>query len=186
MIGHLSQRQIRYRVQKIHENLCRASQTDMDMILKYWLGVLLEAPCIESLLSNASVELDEQYLPKSVLVSRAAAKIAKQLVTSRKNVTDDLKRTGIDFAVRVGRECSLSTDVRNDIEILSKATSCHWSFSKNVLQAIEFDGVDSLYKRNLKYNAIKATHWPEEILKFVLSEVNSSSRRGASIGTLRC
>ena len=88
VIGHLSQWQIRYRVQKIHENLCRASQTDMDMLLKYWLGVLLEDPCIESLLSNASVELDEQYLPKSVLVSRTAAKIAKQLVTSRKNVTD--------------------------------------------------------------------------------------------------
>ena len=129
------------------------------------------------LFSDYSVVIGK-YLPRSLIILRAATEIAKQLVTSHRNVVDSVKRTGVDFVVMVAKECSLSTNNYHDISILASATSCHHSFAKKILQSIESGHVDGLYKRNIKWNAIKASHWTEEICKFVLHETNSRSVPG--------
>ena len=49
---------------------------------------------------------------------------------------------------------------------------------KKVLQSTESGNVDGLYKHNTKFNAIKASHWPEKISKFVLNETNSRAVPG--------
>ena len=100
------------------------------------------------------------------------------LVTTRRNTTDDIKRSGISVVVKVAQENSLSVDHHSDIELLAKATSCHWTFAKKVLLAIKSEDLESLYERKMKNTAIKATHWPQEISKFVLSEVNSRAIPG--------
>ena len=112
---------------------------------------------------------------QSLIESQIATKIARRLVTSRKNVVDSVKKIGIDFVVQEGL---LSINDHNRISILASATSCHHSFAKKVSQSIESGNVDGLYKRNTKFNAIKVSHWPEEISKFVLNETNRQSVPG--------
>ena len=62
---------------------------------------------------------------------------------------------------------SLLVDHHSDIELLAKAISCHRTFVKKVLLAIKSEDLESLYERKMKNTAIKATHWPQEISKFV-------------------
>ena len=176
--GHLNVRQIRYRVKKLRDKLKKMKEDQLTKLLRYWVGELLDDPKIERLFSECSVLIDTEYMPRSIIVSRKAEEIARKLVTSRKNVSDNVKRTGIDYVVMVAKECSLSKDTHKDIELLAKATSCHRSFAKKVLESIDSGNEDTLYKRNLKYNAIKASHWPELISTFVLHESNSRSVPG--------
>ena len=176
--GQLNARQIRYRVKKLHDKLNNPNKNEVRNLLRYWLNVLLDDPHIELLFSDSSVVIDPKYLPRNIIVSRKAEVIAKKLVTSRKNVSDNTKRVGIDYVVTVAKECSLSTGKYKDIGLLSKATSCHRSFAKKVLVSIESGEEDTLYKRSITHNAIKATNWPEEICKFVLHEINSRSVPG--------
>lgn len=84
-------------------------------------------------------------------------KIAKKLVTSRKNVVDSLKRTSIDYVVMMAEECSLRMKNPNDISILASSTSCHMNFAKKVLVSIKNGNKYHLYKRSTKCNAIKAS-----------------------------
>ena len=56
-----------------------------------WLGLLLDDPCIKSIFDTAGVTIDQNYLPKSIFVAQSASKIAKSLVTSRRNVTDEVR-----------------------------------------------------------------------------------------------
>ena len=124
------------------------------------------------LFTKASVVIDLEYLPKSFIVSKEASLIAQELVTSCCNVKESTKKTGIYFVVSVAKRCSLSTQNHCDVTILANATSCHFHFAKKLLQAIQSGDEQSLYTCNTKCNAIKATHWPEEISKFVLNESN--------------
>ena len=126
---------------------------------------------------DALVVIDLEYLPKCFIVSREASLIAQELVISRRDVNESTKKTGIDFVVSVALKCSLSTGNHCDVTILATATSCHFNFAK-VLQAIQSGDKQLLYTRNTKCNTIKATHWPEEISKFVLNESNSRSVPG--------
>ena len=175
--GHLNERQIRYRVKKLNDSIICPTENDVKLLVKYWLGLLLEHPPIERLFIVASVNIEE-YLPHSLTVLRKAKTIANDLVTSRSNVKDSIRKTGITFVVEVAQQCSLSTKNARDITTLANATSCSWRFAKKVLNAIESGDTEDLYTRQMKYNAIKASEWPEEICKFVLSENNSRSVPG--------
>ena len=95
-----------------------------------------------------------------------------------RNVNDSTKKTGIDFVVSVAKGCSLSTESHFDVTILANATSGHFNFAKKVLRAVQSGDEQLLYIRNTKCNMIKATHWPDEISKFVLNESNSGSVPG--------
>ena len=72
----------------------------------------------------------------------------------------------------------MNSDNQSDTTILANVTSCHHSFAKKVLQAIACGEEQNLYKRDMKCNAIKATHWPEAIQSFVLHESNSRAVPG--------
>ena len=174
---NLNQRQLCYRVNKAIAKI-RITESTLKLLLKYWLGLLIKHRYIEVLFTEASVVIDLEYLPKSFIVSREASLIAEELVTSRPKVKESTKKTGIDFVVSVAKRCYLSTQNHCEITILANATSCHFYFAKKVLQAIQSGDEQSLYTRNTKYIAIKATHWPEEISKFVLNEANSRSVPG--------
>ena len=86
---------------------------------------------------DALVVIDLEYLPKCFIVSREASLIAQELVTSRRDVNESTKKTGIDFVVSVALKCSLSTGNHCDVTILATATSCHFNFAKKALQAIQ-------------------------------------------------
>ena len=175
---NLNQRQLHYRVNKVIAKI-RITESTLKLLLKYWLGLLIKHRYVEVLFTEASVVIDLEYLPKSFIVSREASLIAEELVTSRPKVKESTKKTGIiDFVVSVAKRCYLSTQNHCEITILANATSCHFHFAKKVLQAIQSGDEQSLYTRNTKYIAIKATHWPEEISKFVLNESNSRSVPG--------
>ena len=62
--GHLNQRQIRYRVKKLIDKISNPSETSVTLLLKHWLGLLFEHPQIEKLFSDASVDIDQKYLPE--------------------------------------------------------------------------------------------------------------------------
>ena len=149
------------------------TESTLKLLLKYWLWLLIKHRHVEVLFSEASVVIDIEYLPKCFIVSRKASLIAEELVTSRRNVSESTKKTGIDFVVSIAKRCFLSTQSHWDITILANARSCHFDFAKKVLQAIQSGDEQSLYTHNTKCNATKATHWPEEISKFVLNESNS-------------
>ena len=149
------------------------TESTLKLLLKYWLWLLIKHRHVEVLFFEASVVIDIEYLPKCFIVSRKASLIAEELVTSRRNVSESTKKTGIDFVVSIAKRCSLSTQSHCDITILANARSCHFDFAKKVLQAIQSGDEQSLYTHNTKCNATKATHWPEEISKFVLNESNS-------------
>ena len=85
--GLLNQRQLQYRVNKFLHQVLISEQT-LTMISKYWLGLLFQHRYIEVLFSDASINISPNYLPKSFVVSREAATVAKELVTSRKNVSE--------------------------------------------------------------------------------------------------
>ena len=53
-----------------------------------------------------------------------------------------------------------------------------FQFCKEGASSNQLGDEQSLYIHNTKCNAIKATHWPEEISKIVLNESNSRSVPG--------
>ena len=146
----------------------------MESFIKFWLETVLDDKEVEAIFNEALVSIDPEFLPKSFVVSRKAADIAWKLVTSRQNVLQSTKKAGIDFVVEVAKQCSLNLDTFKDITILADATSCHPRFARKVLECIQSGDTSSLYTRNMKFNAIKATHWPEEISKFVLNDESNS------------
>ena len=176
-MGHLNERQIRYKCDKLLDKI-DPTENNVTLLVRHWLGLLLEHPQIEKLLSDASVNIEHQYLPQNLIVFRRAKEISNQLVTSRKNVKENVKTVGVAFVVEVAKQCSLSDEKAGDVTILATATSCSRTFAKKVLLAIKAGNTDELYKRKIKHNAIKASHWPEEIDKFVLNETNSRSVPG--------
>ena len=111
---------------------------------------------------------------KAYIVSQKANQIAHELVTSRQNVSMDRRRAGVDFVVEVAKQCSLNSQTYRDIQILSEATSCDREFAKKVLDALHSGNISSLYSRSMRFNAIKATHWPGEISKYVLGDERNS------------
>ena len=175
--GTLNQRQLRYRVRKFISQI-NINEEVLTLLMEYWLGLLFEHRYLEVLFCESEINIDNKYLPKSFVVSREASRVAKELVTSRRNVSDGTKKAGIDYVVNVAKRCGLRSDVFNDTTILSNATSCHHYFAKKVLEAIESGDELTLYRRSMKYNAIKATHWPEHIMRFVLSEGNTRAVPG--------
>ena len=65
--GYLNERQIRYRVKKLNDSIICPTENDVKLLVKYWLGLLLEHPPIERLFIVASVNIEE-YLPHSSTV----------------------------------------------------------------------------------------------------------------------
>ena len=116
--------------------LLRITESTLKFLLKHWLGLLIKHRYIEALFTEASVVTDLEHLPESFIVSREASLIVQKLVTSRCNVKESTKKTGIDFVVSVAKRCSLRTQNHCDVTILTNATSCHFNFAKKVLQAI--------------------------------------------------
>ena len=76
--GHLNQRQIRYCVKKRNDKISNPSETSVTFGLGYCLSIHKL-----KLFSDASVDIDQKYLLKSLIVSQIATKIARRLVTSR-------------------------------------------------------------------------------------------------------
>ena len=176
--GDLSIRQIHYRVDKLLNRLPNLNETESKTLLRYWFGLLLDNVLVEQLLNDFSVVIPQEYIPQSITISMKAASIAREMVTSRGNVSQEIKNIGTMYVVRVAKECGLTTDNHKDIDHLASATSCTWRFARKVLYAIAENDEKSLYQRKMKNNAIKATPWPELISKFVLNESNSRSVPG--------
>ena len=57
-------------------------------------------------------------------ISKKASSIAKEMVTSQKNISQELKYIGTDYVVQVANECNLSEKNHGDIDHLASATSC--------------------------------------------------------------
>ena len=122
--GNLNQRQLLYRVGKVISKI-RITESTLKLLFKYWLGLLIKHRHREALLSETSVVIDPEYLPKCFIVWKEASPIAHELVTSRCNVNEGTKKTGIDFLASAAKRCSLSTQNYCDVTILANATSCH-------------------------------------------------------------
>ena len=143
--GNLNQRQLLYRVGKVISKI-KITESTLKLLFKYWLGLLIKHRHIEALLSETSVVIDPEYLPKCFIVSKEASPIAHELVTSRCNVNEGTKKTGIDFVASVAKRCSLSTQNYCDVTILAHATSCHFNVGKKLLQAIQSGDEQSSHK----------------------------------------
>ena len=83
------------------------------------------------------------------------------------NNSETLQLQGISYVIAVAREANLSIDNQGDISMLSNATNCCHSFSTSVLTAIA-NNENNLLKRNLRCDSIKATHWLNDMINFVL------------------
>ena len=57
--GYLNERQIRYRVKKLNDSIICPTENDVKLLVKYWLGLLLEHPLIERLFIVPSVNIEE-------------------------------------------------------------------------------------------------------------------------------
>ena len=65
--GNLSVRQIRYKVTKLKNSIKNPTDNDTINLIKYWLGLLLDHPEKERLFDDASIDIDEQYIPLSLI-----------------------------------------------------------------------------------------------------------------------
>ena len=182
--GKLTTRQLRYRAHQIFELIDKHSEYVKKKIFTYWLEKLYSDRMIERILDVIGIVIPDELLPKTVKISRIAAKLMQSSL-SRSRVCEEQRKVGVSFVVSVAKEAGLDNNVRGDAELLASATSCDWHFARDVLKAVKTGSEADLLKRNVKRDSIKATQWPHKIAEFVFRPENSRSVPGQDTVSVR-
>ena len=182
--GYLTKRQLDYRAKQIHGILAKYSGSVQKTMFRYWLNKLYSNRLIEHILDTIGLIIPEDLIPKTIKVSRIAAKLAETYL-SRSRVTTEQKKHGISYVTTVAKEAALDSNLHGDIELLASATSCDWHFAKEVLVAIKNGNESNLLERNVRRDSIKATQWPELLSQFVFMPENTRAVPGQDAVSVR-
>lgn len=179
----LDLRKHRYRILRLQDLFLKFSPTVETEVLKFWLENIFSSNGVIPLFESACVNIPENLLPKSFIVSRHAEIVAKRYLDVSSKSSHTVRNNSINYIIDTARECNLTV---NDTQVLSSATNCSSKFAKRVLDAIANNSVNELLVlRRKRVDAIHVTEWPRMIADFVFRPENTRSVPGKETVSVR-
>ena len=100
-------------------------------LIKYWLDIIFKSPAATAQLQSFNFIIPNELMPRSVVVSKIASTIAKQLLRPSSKTSHKRRRNSIKCIIHVAIEAKLSA---GDGNVFSSAVNCCGKFAGKVLK----------------------------------------------------